>query len=107
MIEIISYEANEKEGSTLKGFFTIYIKEWKLTIARMCYFCKDESTWVAMPSYTIKAPDDNSKWLFYPVIKFDAERQEKFLAACKKSLMEFKQKPITKDDKNEEEELPF
>ncbi len=107
MIEIISYEQNQKEGSTLIGFFTVHIKEWDLTISRMCEFSKDDRNWITMPSYSLRDPDEADKWLFYPVVKFGTERHEKFLTACKKSLNEFKQKPINQGNNEEQELLPF
>lgn len=94
MIEILSYEENTKfRGGSLIGFFTVRIVEWDLTI-RMCEFVKGDRHWVAMPSYSVRDPTDPNKWKFCPRVKFGSPRQEKFLEACKKSLKEYKNKPI-------------
>ena len=107
MIEILSYEENEKVGSALVGFFTVRIVEWDMTISRMCYFIKGEKTWIAMPSYAIREAEDPSKWKYFPICYFGTQRQEKFLTACKKSLIEYKQQPIKQDNYEENELLPF
>lgn len=84
-MKIITYKTVDK-GAT-KGYITLFVPKWELTIYNITHYAKDGKEWISFPSKSYEK-DGQTKWFAF--MRFEKpEMMEKFQTAVLSALKEY------------------